>query len=343
MAGIDFIDFLLDGRDGPPDAAADARGRERAALDAYSSIVTAVVELLAPSVVNLRVHRRMRGQRRIEGGGSGVVVTPDGFMLTSAHVVSGADGGVASFADGSERDLEIVGTDPLSDLAVVRSSGSEFAPAALGDAATLRVGQLVVAIGNPLGFGGSVTAGVVSALGRSFATRLGSHSRVVENVIQTDAALHPGNSGGALADGTGKLVGINTAVVSPGVGQGLGLAVPINVATKRIIAALMREGRVRRAYIGIAGGPRPLPPKLAREVDRSTGVEIVQVMPNSPAARAGLRPEDLILDVDGEEVAGADDLQRLMDAAAIGRTVTVRLYRDGRVVTVEVVPTELQA
>src|SRR6187401_154859 len=219
-------------------------------LDAYSKAVTAVAERLAPSVANLRVSRRVRGGRVLDGGGSGVVITPDGFTLTSAHVVARTEGrGRASFVDGRELEFEVVGSDPLSDLAVLRVDARDLAPAELGDAERLRVGQLVVAIGNPHGFTGSVTAGVVSALGRSLPTRSGSATRIVENVIQTDAALNPGNSGGALADGEGRVVGINTAVA----GVGLGLAVPINETTRRIVAALMSEGRVRRAYIGIAG------------------------------------------------------------------------------------------
>jgi S1-C subfamily serine protease len=270
------------------------------------------------------------------------VITPDGFILTSAHVVEGADRGVASFTDGRELDFEIVGADPLSDLAVVRASGGPLTPATLGDASLLRVGQLVVAIGNPLGFAGSVTAGVVSALGRSFATRSGGAQRIVENVIQTDAALHPGNSGGALVEGAGRVVGINTAVVGPGFGQGLGLAVPINDATRRIIVSLMSDGRVRRAYLGLAGGPRPLPPRVAHETGRERGVEVVEVVPGSPAARVGLRPEDLILDVDGVAVAGMDDMQRLMESGAIGRPLTVRVFREGAVIELTVVPDELQ-
>jgi S1-C subfamily serine protease len=207
----------------------------------------------------------------------------------------------------------------------------------------LRVGQLVVAIGNPLGFAGSVTAGVVSALGRSLPTTSGSVTRLVENVIQTDAALHPGNSGGALVDSAGRVVGVNTAVVGPGIGQGLGLAVPINTATRRIIASLIAEGRVRRAYLGIAGGPRPLPPRLARDVERDRCVEVVEVVTGSPAARAGLRSEDLVLDVDGVPLRGMDDLQRSMDDSAIGRAIRLRVYREGRLLDVTVVPEELTA
>jgi serine protease Do len=265
---------------------------EEEALDAYSRAVVTIAEKLSPSVANLRVARRVRGGRRAVGGGSGVVITPDGFMLTSAHVVAGSDGRVeASFVDGREVIAEVVGADPLSDLAVLRSETADLAPATLGDAETLRVGQLVVAIGNPNGFAGSVTAGVVSALGRSLPVRSRTAGRIVENVIQTDAALNPGNSGGALADGRSCVVGINTAVA----GVGLGLAVPINEVTRKIIGALMREGRFIRAYIGIAGGSRPLPPRLARELGRAVGVEVVEVVEGSPAAKAGLRPEDLIV------------------------------------------------
>lgn len=324
-----------------PSHARDGGATEAQALDAYSSIVVRVAQLVGPCVADLRVYKRSGG-RRLEGSGSGVAITPDGFILTSAHVVEGADRGEATFSDGRELMLEIVGTDPLSDLAVVRATGSELAPAPLADASELRVGQLVVAIGNPLGFAGSVTAGVVSALGRSFPTRAGSVTRFVENVIQTDAALHPGNSGGALADSSGRLVGINTALVGPGTGQGLGLAVPINTATRRIVAALMTHGRVRRAYFGIVGGPRPVPPRLARETGMTSGIEIVEVMPNSPADRAGLRSEDLILELAGERVSGMDDLQRLADGGMIERSLPLVVYRNGALVSLEVTPSELK-
>jgi serine protease Do len=312
---------------------------EEEALDAYSRAVVAVAERLSPSVANLRVARRVRGGRVATGGGSGVVVTPDGFMLTSAHVVAAAHGTVeASFVDGREVSAEVVGADPLSDLAVLRSDSADLVPAVLGDAEDLRVGQLVVAIGNPNGFAGSVTAGVVSALGRSLPVRSRAAGRIVENVIQTDAALNPGNSGGALADGRGCVVGINTAVA----GVGLGLAVPINATTRRIIGALMRDGRFVRAYIGIAGGSRPLPPKLARELSRTVGVEVVEVVEGSPAAKAGLRPEDLIVSVGGTDVEGADDLQRLMAGELIGERIDALVIRDGRALTVELVPVELE-
>jgi serine protease Do len=313
---------------------------EEEALDAYSQAVVTIAERLSPSVANLRVLRRVRGGRRAVGGGSGVVITPDGFMLTSAHVVAASDGKVeASFVDGREVTAEVVGADPLSDLAVLRSETADLAPATLGDAETLRVGQLVVAIGNPNGFAGSVTAGVVSALGRSLPVRSRAAGRIVENVIQTDAALNPGNSGGALADGRGCVVGINTAVA----GVGLGLAVPVNEVTRRIIGALMREGRFTRAYLGIAGGSRPLPPRLARELGRAVGVEVVEVVEGSPAAKAGLRPEDLIVAVGEAAVEGADDLQRLMVGELIGERVTASVIRDGRVLELELVPVELEA
>jgi S1-C subfamily serine protease len=302
-------------------------------LDAYSRVVTEVARTLSPSVANLQVRRRLNG-RRVSGGGSGVAVTPDGYVLTSAHVVERADGGTASFVDGRELDFDVVGTDRLSDLAVLRITADDLAPAILGDADRLQVGQLVVAIGNPHGFGGSVTAGVVSALGRSLPTAAG---RIVENVVQTDAALNPGNSGGALAEAGARVVGINTAVA----GVGLGLAVPINETTRRIVGALMRDGRFRRAFIGIAGGPRPVPPKLASRLGRRNAVEVVEVVDGSPAAHAGLRPEDLIVALDGTPVSSAGDLQQLMTEERIGETLTVTVVRQGTPVDVDVTPEEL--
>jgi S1-C subfamily serine protease len=334
---VRYVDAILHGPAVEGDGA--QAGADGEALDAYSRVVTSVADRLIPSVGSLRVTRRVRGGMRAEGAGSAVVITPDGFLLTSAHVVSGSDGGSASFVDGRELDWHVVGADPLSDLAVVRVTASDLPAATLGDADTLRVGQLVVAVGNPLGLAGSVTAGVVSALGRGLPTRAGSATRIVENVIQTDAALNPGNSGGALADGACRVVGVNTAVA----GIGLGLAVPINSTARRIISLLMSEGRYRRAYLGIAGGPRPLPPRVAREVGREAGVEVVEIVAGSPAAKAGLRPEDLILDVDGEPVASARDLQRLMAGEAIGREIAIRVFREGKVTTLRATPVELRA
>src|SRR5436309_1474544 len=311
---------------------------ERSALDAYSTIVTTVAELVIPSVASLQVSHRMRNGRPAQGAGSAVVITRDGFLVTSAHVVDGAHRGVAAFADGREFDIEVVGKDPLSDLAIVRAKGGDLHPVDIGDAAGLRVGQLVVALGNPMGLAGTVTAGVVSALGRSFPTRAGSASRIVEDVIQTDAALNPGNSGGALVDGHGRLVGVNTAVA----GVGLGLAVPINAKTRRIVAALMSEGRFRRAYLGIAGGRRPLPPRPADAVDRRFGVEIVQVVEGSPAAAAGLRQEDLIVDIHQTPVQQPGDLQRLMITERIGREIAVRIFRNGEILEKTAKLVELQ-
>jgi S1-C subfamily serine protease len=313
---------------------------EADALDAYSQVVVTVAERVTPSVANLRVERRVRGGRVLAGGGSGVVITPDGFLVTSAHVVAGTAGtGRASFSDGSDVEFAVIGADQLSDLAVLRLGGGAFTPAELGDADRLRVGQLVVAIGNPNGFAGSVTAGVVSALGRSLPTRSGANVRVVDNVIQTDAALNPGNSGGALADGRGRVVGINTAVA----GVGLGLAVPINAATRQIVGALMTEGRFRRAYLGIGGQQRPLPPRLARELGRTGCVEVGEVVDGAPAALAGVRPGDLIVGVDGRPVETMGELQRLLVGERIGASVTFTVARHERVLDIAVIPNELAA
>jgi len=307
-------------------------------MDAYSRTVAGVAELLAPSVANLRVTRRARGGYVPAGAGSGVVLTPDGFILTSAHVVAGRGRrGRASFTDGRELSFSVVGSDPFSDLAVLRADASDLVPAELGDAEALRVGQLVVAIGNPHGFAGSVTAGVVSALGRSLPARAGQAVRIIDNVIQTDAALNPGNSGGALVDSRGRVVGVNTAVA----GIGLGLAVPVNAATRRVIGSLMSEGRVRRAYLGVAGGPRPLPPHARRGYGPGQCVEIVEVVPGSPAEAAGLRPEDMVVELAGSRVAAVDDLQRLMVAELIGIPVPVTVLRGGDALKVELIPAEL--
>ena len=303
---------------------------EEEALDAYSSAVITVAERLAPSVANLRVTRGRRA-----GGGSAVVITPDGFLLTSAHVVEGSTRpGRASFVDGRELRFDVVGSDPHSDLAVLRAEADDLVAAELGDAERLRVGQLVVAIGNPNGFAGSVTAGVVSALGRSLPTGSG---RIVDNVIQTDAALNPGNSGGALADGRGRVIGINTAVA----GVGLGLAVPVNDATRQIVGALMTEGRFRRAYLGIAGGSRPLPPRLARRLGRGSGVEVVQVVEGSPAAEAGLRPEDLVVELDGSPVGAGGGHQRRWGGGYLWGPGPRAVVGGGEEVELALVPAEL--
>ncbi len=326
----------------PGDGTADAfdeqadRDVEDEALDAYSTGVSAAAARLIPSVASLRVERRTGGWGG--GTGSGVAFTPDGFIVTNAHVVSGAERGTATFVDGDELAFEVVGRDPLSDLAVVRATSGTLTPAPLGDAARLRVGQLVVAVGNPLGFSGTVTAGVVSALGRSLAARDGAASRLVENVIQTDAALNPGNSGGALADIRGRVVGINTAVA----GIGLGLAVPIDAATRLILSALMRDGRVRRAYLGIVGGTRRLTPALAERIGRPSGLEVVQLIDGSPAAAAGIHAGDVIVSLDDRPIAGVADLQRSLVGDLVGRRIDVTLERDGALRSLALSPAALR-
>ena len=338
MADVVFVDGAPGGRP-QSSAPGDPEGGEEP-LDAYSRTVVAVAARVTPSVASLRVARRVRGGRVLDGGGSGVVITSDGFVLTSAHVVARTDAaGRASFSDGRDLEFTVVGADPLSDLALLHVAADGLVAAELGDAERLRVGQLVVAIGNPHGFGGSVTAGVVSALGRSLPTRSGSTMRIVDNVIQTDAALNPGNSGGALADGNGRVVGINTAVA----GIGLGLAVPINAATRRIVGGLMSEGRFRRAYLGLGGGERPLPPRLARRLGRDGCVEIVQVVDGTPAARAGLRPGDLVVAVDNHPVTGMAELQRLMVAERIGVPTTFTVARGSQLLDVALTPVELRS
>lgn len=268
------------------DTLARSTDPEVAALDAYSQVVVSVAEQLTPRVAALQVSRSRRDGSVVAGAGSAVVFTNDGFLLTNAHVIGKAEAGQVAFADGTTVPFRVVGSDPLSDLAVVRADGATPAPAQLGEASELRVGQLVVAVGNPLGLAGTITAGVVSALGRSLPTRAGENIRIVDDVIQTDAALNPGNSGGALAIASGQVVGINTAVA----GVGVGLAIPINGITRQIVATLMAEGRVRRAYLGLAGTPVALPPTLAVQLRQKAGVRIEQVVSEGPAAKAGLRP-----------------------------------------------------
>ena len=299
------------------------------ALDAYSTAVTEVARQVLPSVASLRVRHGVG-----EGAGSASVLTADGYLLTSAHVVAGAQSVTATFTDGREAVVDVVGSDPFSDLAVLRGRGEVPPPVLRGDASRLRVGQLVVALGNPFGLSGSVTAGVVSALGRSLPTTRG---RVVDEVIQTDAALNPGNSGGVLADSRGRMVGVNTAVA----GAGLGLAVPINQTTERIVSALMTEGRVRRAWLGIVSSQAPLPPPLAAKLGRRDGLRVAQVVAGSPAAQAALRPGDIVVAVAGQPMGSATHLQRWMVAEAIGRPVEITVWRNGALVDVIAVPQEL--
>jgi S1-C subfamily serine protease len=316
---------------------------DQSPLDAYSQVVAGVAAHLTGKVASLRVPQSRSGgpgpRRGGESLGSGVVFTSDGFLLTNAHVVGNAQSGTASFGDGISTPFTVVGVDPLSDLAVLRASGATPPPAELGEADQLVVGQLVVAVGNPLGLAGSVTAGVVSALGRSLPTRSGAAVRLIEDVIQTDAALNPGNSGGALADSQARVVGINTAVA----GVGVGMAVPVNATTRRIISALMRDGKVRRAYLGLVSMPAPLPAPLQERFGRASGLRVGEVVPGGPADRAGLRAGDLLLTAAGRPVEKAQDLQRLMFEEAIGKPFAITVMRNGALVDVIAQPSELVA
>jgi S1-C subfamily serine protease len=310
----------------------DASGVSAEALDAYSRVVTGIATKLLPSVAALSV-RTPRGA----GAGSAVTFTDDGFLLTNAHVVSGSSGGTAAFSDGIETKFNVVGSDALSDLAVVRVVNSDAPAAPLGDADKLRIGQLVVAVGNPMGLAGSVTAGVVSGLGRSLPARDGRRVRIIDSVIQTDAALNPGNSGGALADATGTVVGINTAVA----GYGLGLAVPVNVTTRHIIGELVNTGRVRRAWLGVAGVPTPLPPPLAERLGQKLGLRVIEVVPGSPAGTAGVYLGDILITAGGQPIQSVQALQRLMLGPAIGANLPITLLRKNAFVDVVTVPAEL--
>src|SRR5215207_114379 len=301
-------------------------------LDAYSRVVSGVAEHLIPRVASLRVQGR-----RGDSSGSAVVLTGDGHLLTNAHVVGDGGSAVAEFADGTTAQARVAGVDRLSDLAVLRADRDIPDPPEYGDADRLKVGNLVVAVGNPLGLAGSVTAGVVSALGRSLPVRHGAASRIIEDVIQTDAALNPGNSGGALADGNGRVIGIATAVA----GIGLGLAVPMNSTTQRIIYSLLHDGRVRRAYLGLVTTPAPLRPQLAERFGQRSALRVVEVISGSPAGEAGLRQGDLVLAVDGIPLRNAQSLQRQLFADAIGRRMEVTAVRNGALVDVVAHPAEL--
>ena len=311
--------------------------RTSSALDAYSRVVVDVAATVSPHVAAISVRGQGWGARA-QGSGSAVLFAEGGYLLTNAHVVADAVAGSAEFADGTQTSIDIVGSDPLSDLAVVRATdGVPKGFVELGNADDLRVGQLVVAIGNPLGLAGSVTAGVVSGLGRSLPTRAGRAGRVIEDVIQTDAALNPGNSGGALADSTATVIGINTAVA----GVGLGLAVPINSTTRRIITALLRDGRVRRAYLGLVSRPSPLPAELVTKTGRRNGLRVVEVVNGSPADHAGLTAGDLLITAGRVPVVDAQSLQRLLFDDAIGRPLPITVWRRGAMVDVITTPTDI--
>ncbi len=297
-------------------------------LDSYSQTVSAVAAQVGPRVASLRVGR---------GSGSAVVFTDDGLLLTNAHVVGRSTNGTAAFSDGTEVPVDVVGADPLSDLAVLRARGETPPAVTLGDADELVVGQLVVAVGNPLGLAGSVTAGVVSAVGRALPVRSGRAGRVIEDVIQTDAALNPGNSGGALVDAHARVVGINTAVA----GVGVGLAVPVNATTRRIVGTLLTDGRVQRAYLGVVGVPAPVPAAVAERIGQHRGLRLVEVVPGSPADRAGLHAGDLVLSAGRHPVTDAQGIQRRLFSDAIGAQLPVTVLRNGAMVDVIAVPSEL--
>ena len=298
-----------------------------ALLDAYSQAVIQVVERVSPSVINVR-----RGR----SGGSGVIVAPDGYALTNAHVVDGAREVAVTLDSGAELTAAVVGTDNATDLAVIRILGSGLPVAELAGTDSLRVGQLVIAIGDPLGFHSTVTTGVVSALGRSLSAKDG---RLIENVIQTDAALNPGNSGGPLVDTHSKVVGINTAIIPTA--QGICFAIP--AATARMVAGmLIRDGRVRRAYLGIGGASTPIGRQLANElgITNTSGIRVLEVVAGGPAQRAGLEVRDLIVDIDGAPIATLSDLQRSLVADRIGRSVALGYVRFGELRRTTVTPAE---
>lgn len=307
------------------------------ALDSYSRTVMRVAADVTPHVAAIEMTAPRRNGRMRVGAGSAVLFTEDGYLLTNSHVVAGTERGHATFADGSRMELELVGADPLSDLAVVHGRRPRVRPAEFGAAETLRVGQLVVAVGNPLGLAGSVTAGVVSGLGRAIPVWSGANRRVIEDVIQTDAALNPGNSGGALADTHSRIVGINTAVA----GAGLGLAIPINATTRRIISALLAEGRVKRAYLGLVSTPARLSASAVLRTGQREGLQVVEVLAGSPADKAGISAGDILLTAGGRPVSNAESLQRLLFADAIGEPLEVAVLRNGAELRLVAVPEEM--
>jgi S1-C subfamily serine protease len=319
----------------PAPSSGPDRGDE--VLDAYSETVMRVASTVTPHVAAIEMTGNGRNGRFRIGAGSAVLFTEDGYLLTNAHVVAGTHKGRAVFADGSGTDLDLVGADPLSDLAVVRGRAPHVAPAEFGDAESLRVGQLVIAVGNPLGLNGSVTAGVVSGLGRAIPVLAGRNRRVIEDVIQTDAALNAGSSGGALADARSRIVGINTAVA----GAGLGLAVPINRTTRRIISALLSDGRVRRAYLGVVSTPIRLGPSAVVRTGQSEGLRVVEVLAGSPAEMAGLKADDVLLRAGSRSVSNAESLQKLLFADAIGIPMTIVVLRNGNELELRAVPIEM--
>lgn len=335
-AAVDLPEGVEPRRAGTGGARRIARGEDGAAgdaelLDAYSQAVVHVVEQVGPTVVAIGV-RAPRGPLATEGAGSGVIFAPDGFILTNNHVVEGADRLTATLIDGQSFGAEVIGTDPETDLAVIRVSGSALPAAEFGDSGHLRAGQLAIAIGNPLGFQNTVSAGVISALGRSLRSPQG---RLIEHVIQTDVSLNPGNSGGPLVDSRGRVIGINTAMISNA--QGLSFAVPINTA-RFVVSELLSKGKVSRAYVGVMAQVRPIDRRLQRllKLDAPSLIEVVEVEPKGPAGAAGIRVGDLIYAANGEGVTTMDDLHRILARSRPGSVCTLELLREGATRKVQV-------
>jgi S1-C subfamily serine protease len=324
-----FLSFLsgeqaVQGAEASP-ASSDQPISDEELLDAYSRAVVGVVEKVGPAVVSIGVKKQVRsGGFGVEGAGSGLIITPDGYVLTNNHVVENTAEMEVGLTDGSTFKAEIVGTDPATDLAVVRAGASGLPMAELGNSSTLHVGQLVIAIGNPLGFQSTVSTGVISALGRSLRGQTG---RLIENVIQTSAPLNPGNSGGPLVDSRGRVIGINTAMIS--MAQGISFAVPVDTA-KWVVSEIITRGKVRRAYLALSAQVRPIACQAQRyfELPKPTVVEVISVTAHGPAQHAGLREGDLLIALNGQSVATVDDLHRLLAGTPAGADVTLTLLRD---------------
>jgi S1-C subfamily serine protease len=316
---------------------------DSALLDAYSRTVSGVVTQIGPAVVHIRVKkkaaRRPGHPSELAGSGSGFVITPDGYIVTNCHVVEDTDAVEVNLADGNTCGAEVVGQDGATDIALLRIAGSKLPMASLGDSDKLRVGQLAIAVGNPLGFQSTVTAGVISALGRSLRSQSG---RLIENVIQTDAALNPGNSGGPLLDSRGCVIGINTAIIQ--YAQGICFAIPVNTM-RWVVTQLIREGKVVRGFLGISGQTVPLPVRVVRyfQLRHDAGVQVIDVSPRSPAQRAGLKEGDVVISIGGEAVNSVDDIHRRLTRDAIGKTLKVVLLRGWtNRLEKEIVPAESQ-